>query len=70
MAVINPVSTKIAIALNTTTGGVPSTANVTVSKLALDITAAKISSVVSALTPLFAYDVVSTKKTDVGLLAE
>ena len=71
MAQINPVSSKIAIKLNTTPeGGSPSTKNVTISKLALDITAAKISAVVAALTPLFDYSVVSVSKTDVGALVD
>jgi len=70
MAVINPVSTKITIAVNTSSGSEVSTANVTISKLDTAITAAKISSVVTAVTPLLAYPVVSTRKTDVGLLAE
>ena len=70
MAVVNPVSTKITIAINTSSGSEVSTANVTISKLDTAITAAKISSVVAAVTPLLEYPVVSTRKTDVGLLAE
>lgn len=71
MAVINPVSTKITITLNTTpAGGSPSTKNVAVSKLDTAITAAKISGLVAAVTPLYAYTIVSVGKTDVGALAE
>ena len=68
--IINPVSTKITISLNTTVGTDVSTGNVTIGSLALDISAAKISALVAAVTPLLAYPVVSTKKTDTGLLVE
>ena len=67
---INPVSTKVTIALNTSSGAEVSTGNVTIGSLALDISAAKISALVAAATPLLAYPVVSTKKTDTGLLVE
>lgn len=70
MAVINPVSTKITMVLNTTLGADVSTGNVTISKLDTAITAAKIAAVVTAVTPLFEYPVVTTHKTDVGALVE
>ena len=70
MATINPVSTKITVTLNTSTGAEVTTGSVTIGSLALDVRAAKISALVAAVTPLLAYPVVSTKKTDTGLLAE
>ena len=69
-SVINPVSTKIAIELNTTVGTDVSTGNVTVSKLDTAITAAKIAALVTAVTPLLEFPVISTKKTDVGTLSD
>ena len=69
-SVINAVSTKITIELNTTVGTEVSTGNVTVSKLDTAITAAKIAALVTAVTPLFEFPVVSTKKTDVGTLGD
>lgn len=70
MSTINPIASKITIALNTSSGTEVSTGNVTIGSLALDISAAKISALVAAVTPLLAYPVVSTKKTDTGLLVE
>lgn len=68
--VINPVSTKMTLTLNTTVGSDPSTGNVTIGNLALDITADKIAALVTAVTPLLEYSVLSTKKTDTGVLVE
>ena len=68
--IINPVSTKLTIELNTTVGTEVSTGNVTISKIDTEVTAAKIGNLVTAVTPLLEYPVISTKKTDVGLLGE
>lgn len=71
MATINPVSTKMTITLNTTpAGGAAATSNVTIGKLDTAITAAKISAMAAAVTPLYAYSIVAVGKTDVGALVE
>lgn len=67
---VNPVSTKITLSLNTTVGIDVSTGTVSISSLDTTITAAKIAAIVAAVSPLLAYPVISTRKTDVGLLVE
>ena len=69
-AVITPVSTKITVEVNSTVGTETSTGNVTIAKLDTAITAAKIAALVTAVTPLLEFPVVSTKKTDVGTLGD
>lgn len=69
-SVINPVSTKITVEVNSTVGTDVSTGNVTIAKLDTAITAAKIAALVTAVTPLLEFPVVSTKKTDVGTLGD
>ena len=69
-SIINPVSTKITVEVNSTVGTDVSTGNVTIAKLDTAITAAKIAALVTAVTPLLEFPVVSTKKTDVGTLTD
>ena len=69
-AVITPVSTKITVEVNSTVGTETSTGNVTIAKLDTAITAAKIAALVTAVTPLLEFHLVSTKKTDVGTLGD
>lgn len=68
MAVINPVSTRAQFVLNVTVPGGTESKNVYLSNVDTAITAAKLAAVVTAFTPLFAYDIVSTKKLDTSLL--
>lgn len=66
--VINPVTTKQTIMVNTTEGSKVSTKNINIAKLNTGITADKFAALAAAVSPLLAHSVVSVSKTDVGAL--
>lgn len=66
--IINPVSTKATIKVNTTEGAQVSTKNINIAKLNTEITADKFAALAEAVSPLLAHGVVSVSKTDVGAL--
>lgn len=66
--VINPVSTKATIKVNTTEGSMVSTKNINIAKLNTEITADKFAALAEAVSPLLAHSVVLVSKTDVGAL--